>query len=383
MVKPADKPIHQIGRGQFAHISEGASVVIGSLGSPDGDFIPQLRASRWDNEAWLKVRAIGVIPDKKQPTFAGGIIDHPSKRNGKTEIHRFVEGSTKWEIVWERRNDLPDGPWLEFAIDAPTGLAWHYQPPLTPQEIAEGCYRPDNIVGSYVSVWPRSGRFVYNTGEEIVNYQTGKFAHLYRPEFIDGAGRRLWGVQKLLADPLRLQIQMPPQAWLAESVFPLTLDPTFGYGTGGSVSLTTNRTTCLVHADYCYTAVAGAQITALTFGGRGTANKLGIYEVTSANAGNKLASAAVSGGAVDAEYTVTLDPDWDLTAGTSYGVAIFVGTSGRVYYDSLAGTRREYQAGDFPSPMGGSTDGATVWLYATYTAPAPTTKARIIGGGII
>lgn len=90
-----------------------------------------------------------------------------------------------------------------------------YQPSLTAEEIAEGCERPDNIVGSYAvyETRPRNGDFF-------------KVGHFFRPEAWDAAGHRIWCDMRIAGGDLLVEV---PREFLDSAVYPITVDPTFGY----------------------------------------------------------------------------------------------------------------------------------------------------------
>ena len=63
------------------------------------------------------------------------------------------------------------------------------------------------------------------------NYATGKAFHVYRPQAIDANGAEVWA--ELNYDNGTLSVTVP-QKFLEEAVFPVRVDPTFGYTTCGA-----------------------------------------------------------------------------------------------------------------------------------------------------
>jgi hypothetical protein len=118
-------------------------------------------------------------------------------------------------------------------------LVFYYQPPLT-QELDPKEYdsiteteawkdgkllvsRPENIVGSYA---------VYHASKSGGIYGTGKAFHIYRPWAQDAKGWRVWCQLKIQDNTL---IVVVPQDFLDKAVYPVVIDPTFGYeSVGGS-----------------------------------------------------------------------------------------------------------------------------------------------------
>lgn len=82
-------------------------------------------------------------------------------------------------------------------------------------------YRPENVVGSYA---------VYCNYQNN-QYGTGKVFHLYRPLLIDANGNRLWGTLNVTDSVLTVSANA---TWLQNAVYPVVVDPTFGYTTAGA-----------------------------------------------------------------------------------------------------------------------------------------------------
>jgi len=124
----------------------------------------------------------------------------------------FEHGADQIDIIL---NNKPRRGVVSFPIET-KNLNFSYQPPLTPQEIAEGAFRPEEIVGSY-AIYHK-----YKCGNE---YKTGKVAHLLRPLFIDDAGKKEWGHVRIVDNLLRIT---DPQKFLDTAKYPILIDPTFG-----------------------------------------------------------------------------------------------------------------------------------------------------------
>lgn len=104
------------------------------------------------------------------------------------------------------------------------GLRFSYQPPLTVEETEAGCVRPDNVVGSYA---------VYHESKKHNRYETGKFCHIYRPEAVDALGNRGWCSLHVNKKATLLTVTVP-QEFLDGAIYPVMVDPDFGYTTIGS-----------------------------------------------------------------------------------------------------------------------------------------------------
>ena len=100
---------------------------------------------------------------------------------------------------------------------ATQNLSFYYQPALTPEEIAKGEVRSDNVTGSYA---------VYHTSKRHNEYKTGKAFHIYRPKAIDDNGDWIWGNMSIGNGNLTIELN---QDWLDKAKYPVILDPIIGY----------------------------------------------------------------------------------------------------------------------------------------------------------
>lgn len=69
----------------------------------------------------------------------------------------------------------------------------------------------------------------YNLGE--TNYGAGKIFHIYRPLILDDSGNKTWGEMSYENGKLKVVV---PQDFLDKAVYPVTVDPTFGYTSAGA-----------------------------------------------------------------------------------------------------------------------------------------------------
>jgi hypothetical protein len=222
------------GKALYRMATAGAEIETG--GDHPSLVLPEVRSKKWGGECWLNVRHkdAGEL-DKKDRA-------KNFKRKGKPALevpvskkkrrHQFIEGSLEWDIVYDDRAALPTDGVERFELDFPASLTWHYQPPLTQEEIEQGAKRPENVVGSYAGYFDKSGSFVDKNGNIIADYQTGKYCHIYRPEMIAADGARIWLEQVIVDNELR--VTLPDSSWFDAHPGPWTLDPTIGYEAEGS-----------------------------------------------------------------------------------------------------------------------------------------------------
>ncbi len=210
----------------------GDMVEIGDKDSPD--FKPHLKLNRWNGECAIDlgfdtVRKILPILQPDRLTWDDGSVacefipQPPSKRDKL--------GGFKFNIILKKKPKTNVSS-LKFKAK---GLKFYYQPELTPEEIAEGCVRPENVVGSY-AVYHATRTNIHRNKEDAEKYKCGKAFHWYRPLIWDSSNPRkeVWG--ELNVDPAKgIRTVTIPQDFLDNAVYPITIDDDFGY-TGAGVS---------------------------------------------------------------------------------------------------------------------------------------------------
>jgi hypothetical protein len=144
------------------------------------------------------------------------------------ETEQYTRGY-EYEIVLKEK---PLSNQFTFNIDS-DNLAFYYQPALTEEIFPKdytvnethvldengtlSIHRPINVVGSYA---------VYDS------IRDSKVMHIYRPNIIDAGLNEIWGNMSIKDGVLTITIS---QAYLDKAIYPVIIDPTFGYTTiGGS-----------------------------------------------------------------------------------------------------------------------------------------------------
>jgi len=253
---PAKK---QISLARFSN-SKGLDAVIGNVSS--SKFEPHLKLNRWDGECSLSVwlPTDGLPSQSNVPDFVSGILEQRVSDNAKVRFyplppteytegeHTFIqneEGGVEFEVILD---SVPASNVITFNIET-QGLKFYYQPPLTDElnpadydfinethAIKDGVvviHRPENVVGSY-AVYHATRTNMHRTKEDAEKYKTGKAFHIYRPKIIDAIGNEIWGDLNIDEQNGTLTITID-QTWLDNGVYPVNVDPTFGYETvGGS-----------------------------------------------------------------------------------------------------------------------------------------------------
>lgn len=200
--------------------------------SKQEDFKPQAKIMRWDNEVNFSIRA-QEHPDARVET-EGKLIKYITP---EYEVHQYEldpgdigeDGGLEFEWV------LPSKPSTNVltATIQTKGLDFFYQPALTQEEIEQGAVRPENVVGSYAVYHKTKGGMNRVDGME---YKTGKAFHIYRPKVKDANGSEVWGELNIDEQKGELTVTVP-QEFLDSAAYPVVVDPTFGYTTGGSTNL--------------------------------------------------------------------------------------------------------------------------------------------------
>jgi hypothetical protein len=153
----------------------------------------------------------------------------------KLECHFYEtqaeEGGFEVDV---RLLEKPASNVMSFSLQT-KGLEFFYQPPLTKRDIADGCVRPERVVGSYAVY--HSARPMNLVGGK--SYKAGKAFHIYRPRIKDSAGLEVWGELQIDADAGILSVTIP-QDFLDNAVYPVVqaagLD--FGYTSVGASETT-------------------------------------------------------------------------------------------------------------------------------------------------
>jgi len=233
------------------------------------DSKPYAKLNKWDGEVYFSISfptttEKGLELDNGKVKWKGDRKEHhiypvgPSQFIGtdsegkkhKSKINS--DGGLEWETILKEKPSLNK---IEFNIQT-QGLKFYYQPPLNEEKHRPGVictetecknkkgeiiiYRPENVVGSYaVYHESKTGDYSKMGGK---NYRAGKAFHIYRPKIIDDVGNWVWGELNIDEEKGILSIEIP-QEFLDDAVYPVKIDPTFGYdeigGTGGSVDIIT------------------------------------------------------------------------------------------------------------------------------------------------
>ena len=350
---------------QFTHVD--AKVI-----NPDGNLV----LYGWDKEASLAIglpfgvilnTEFEVLSDKEGVLFDGGVA--------RARIYKLDEESVEFDVVLEKNIAIYE---FVFPISS-QNLVFYYQPPLYEEygffspfsnstfsvnatDVVENgivvSHRPEDVVGSYA---------VYHNSKRNNEYKTGKAFHIYRPLAVDSVGNKVWCDLNIDEAKGILSITIS-QTFLDSAVYPVSIDPSFGYTTAGASNY------------YIYHMIAGSvfpipqsgtadSITVDFFSfGAGKA-KTAIYQhsdSTLVKASGEL-SAAGSGW-----KTFTLpDPKPTLTASTEYVLVAWASaTYTRIRYDTgdtNQGHYKDVTYNGFPNPISFNHANYKFSIYCNYT----------------
>ena len=325
----------------------------------------EIRLKKWNGEVNLGVRYAKVQGAGVQ------VGNRMEWRGAKEEVHAYPIDDENFEIEVVLK-EKPDTNVFEFQLDNWQDLDFFYQPELTQAEIDEGASRPENVIGSY-AVYHKT-KANHRVGS--TNYATGKAFHIYRPKAIDANGVETWAELSYLNGNLTVTV---PQKFLDDAVYPVRVDPTFGYTSIGASNIniinSIRGSPGLISEGGTVTQIS-AYITNVT----ATKNaKTAVYAYVSAiDAGNIVQSSDQITSPVAAQWNdfpFTTQPL--LTASTNYFMVAWAQTGTDtivMHYDNVAGgaIRDNATYGTFPSPFAedATNPNATYSIYATYTATA-------------
>ena len=164
---------------------------------------PEVKLRKWGDETYIKLSYPDFSPvspkqDKGKMKWV----------NGNKEVHLYPlepteqmeGGGFEFEIILnEDPRPTKTGDYKIVIPIETKGLKFYYQPELTQQEIDDGAFRPENIVGSYAVYHFTKGN-MHAGQEEAEKYKTSKAFHIYRPRINESVGNWAWSEQEIIID---------------------------------------------------------------------------------------------------------------------------------------------------------------------------------------
>ena len=388
--------LKQIGRAYYFQTHSGDNVYIGN--PEESEFKPLLWLTRWMNESFLKIPVGKIVKNLEFDETNNYVIwdtdlftvkVYPKEAEQKTVTINEQQitytlsslGGLEFEAILKTK---PSTNSLTVQIET-QNLKFYYQPPLTEElnvdeydEVTETyaikngqvvVFRPPEVVDSY-AVYHATRTSTHRNKEEAEKYRAGKAFHIYRPKLIDVEGKTAWANLNIDEKKGVLTIMLP-QDFLDKAVYPVTIDPTFGYETAGaSYQDFRNRITGSV-----FTCPEDGTADSITFYGAvsGAYWKCAIYRHSDSSligvTDQSIQVMPVSW------YTNTFADKPTLT-NIDYVLVIWsgFGQGSRIYYDAGETNQGHYQSltyGDFPDPASFSHENHKYSIYCTYTTGVP------------
>jgi len=352
------------------------------IGGTTEKFVPNINASKWNDEAWLNINMPDVVTNEIE-TFQNDKIELTV--GNRTHRYYELDGKIEYEMEFSKR---PIGNTVVFNLTFPKGLRFSYQDTLyndwlaeqeanphnpnnlTWEQYQEAAHRPDNVVGSYAVYWAKKNN----------KYKTGKFCHIYRPKVIDADGREMWAELNITGNVMTITID---GKWLDDARYPVTLDPTLGYDSGGGSNWgynnikdtiwdVTDGSGGAINTYYCRLESVAAN----------TDVKMGVYECSQVDYdpedGDLLEQALMAN--VEVGVNEVAGSSTNLSANTYYNIAFIPeNSSNDVYYDSDGNcgyyTSGRTYADELSNPYPGSTTihNRHYSLWVDYGGAAPPT----------
>ena len=296
----------------------------------------------WGGECFMKV---DLKKSKKvKPKGSTNLLSTATIESESFEMYINENGSFEFDITINEKS--ADGKYrFGFPFESEE-LTFYYQPELTEQEKGSPYFmeRPDSVVGSY-AVYHSSKRddYIHADGTEE-RYGTGKVFHIFPAKAWDSFADTV--KPKIEIDTLIDSIYVSVDStWLANAVYPVTIDPEFGNnssGTSVSSQPAPYNVNAIVGNGYTYTASAGDVVTeihvhAYTYGGDQTLS-VGLYEMGLSNPDDVALTdevITVTDHASPGSDNSLTGLSFSMTSGTEYAIAYGFGDGTvRISYDS-------------------------------------------------
>ena len=351
------------------------------------EFRPRLKLERWGGESYIKVglptaaRGVPVVEGEKL-RWAESDIEACFYPLEPVVVGGFTQnrlGGFEFEIVLKKK---PPTGRIMLEIET-RGLEYYYQPPLTPEEIAEGAVRPDNVVGSY-AVYHSARGGIHQSRADADKYRCGKAFHIYRPKIIDAGGDWVWAGLDIDQKAGTLTITIDP-AWLDKTAYPVVVDPSFGYeSVGATSSFSSSKNMYWTKFSITEDGVAQSVTKYLQVDGTyGDPYRLHIYADDGGYPGQFLATTGEDSPPLTAgwvELDLTTNPN--LYSGTAYWLGTFSDYDMHRYWYDSGETNQTYYIAHYsypthpdPVPGGATARARIVSIYCTYTTGGATAKS--------
>jgi len=378
------------------------------IGSPDAaNFEPQFLLKRWQNECHIKL-SVGttaknlkfnkenncVVWESELFTVKAYPKDKMVKKVNIREREISYElnelGGLEFELTLKTK---PPANTLTFPMKT-QNLKFYFQPPLTEElnpneydEITETyavkngrviVFRPPEVVGSYAVYHTRKTN-IHRSKEDAEKYKVGKAFHIYRPKAADASGNTVWCDLKVDEKKGLLTVTIP-QEFLNKAVYPVIIDPTFGYEEVGASAYSSSADYIVGSWFSCPEQGTAESITYYVYGSGGMDCEYGIYRKSDNSLVGHTPTATDAGG----WHTINFNEPKPSLSAEDYWLVRY-GEDQHYKYDSVAGKggeQRKNYPGDWPDPWSPTTIDKKISVYCTYTAEAGATQITIVDSAV-
>lgn len=336
--------------------SDRLEVEIGDSKEPN-KVLPQVKIKRWDNECNVSIRLVNETENFVFTENNGKIRCKGEKVS--VDFYEIEEGFETEVVLHERPNNNA----ITFTL-LNKDVEYLYQPELTQEERDLGHYRPENVIGSY-AVYSKTLKHNVVGGKE---YKTGKVGHIYRPKIRDSNGKEIWGILNINNGLLTITI---PQDFLENALYPVYVDPTFGYTTAGSSVMSDIGANIMFLSLYTTDTAGSINFISAYVGDSGNfysgSFKFvlvdGIAKTIVTNGITPVGSTAVGVRWLTIPYTTKPS----VTASTNYYLGLITSSSSRMefYYDA-SGSSGQDNSNDYTTPTDPTDMSTNTYKYSIY-----------------
>lgn len=345
------------------------------IGNGGNNFISRMLFGAWDDECLVDLQMEDITGNLGKATLTGTGEDAviSVENNAWKLVYKPVpptEGFNEYGgidyIMTLKRRTLYNT--INFSFNATNCVAYH-QPPLTQEEIDEGCIRPDHVVNSIVFYHNSKGGLVSTTDADR-GVTTGKIGHLYRLRVTDANNNQTWADWTLSGNIVTLTV---PLAFLQTATFPVVIAPvgdTFGYTSAGGTLYSSG--TDMIRGNSFAAPASGTATGISIFNDSGSNTmRFAIYDDDDSDAYiNETGDGTISASHDYQELTFSSPPS--ITSGINYWLCFYYESVATKYDSTGARSASVTQAypGTMPDPLGTGI-GTIKWsIYCTYTPAA-------------
>jgi hypothetical protein len=348
------------------------------------DFFPQVKVKAFDNESNISARLVASEKGSAVKNADNTIVWSGGKQDAKffplSPSVDVPEGGYEFNVILKEK---PESNCLEFSLET-KDVVFYRQSSLKDMIGQEGIVdatetegfddkgkvivrRPENIVNSYAVY--RGSPFINIAGGK--NYRAGKICHIYRPKAIESGGKETWCGLDIDEGSGKMFITVP-QDFLDTAIYPVIVDPTFGYTTiGGSTTSLNAASICHIGSGLVFSPTARSRITKFTIYGsnNGSAGSINFaaYTIVAGLPSARLDNAVNIVLPSVAGWTDSAAVSQVMLIGNTYGVAEGGAGSNLVNFDTGSGNQRSTDNGNLPATWSSTSVSAALYSwYATY-----------------